>query len=648
MAKMDAESVDVIVCDPPYGLEFMGKNWDRLDGGDADAGFASDPNWMPRTGENRNGMYNAVKRPRYGKMTRNLMVPESEADKARLAKYGDSYAGRRSRAPDLSKGNRVIGKGGGAGFTKATGKPDSRTQNEGGSWFGGREGAAPNYYGSPNVRCRKCDKWKISGGHDGKGNTLGCQCEAPDFPNVKMIYAQVMQEWHYKWAVEAFRVLKPGGHLLSFGGTRTYHRMVSGIEDAGFEIRDTIVWLYGSGFPKSLDAERAIAEEQCTLPGRHYGHAVPKKDPRPDDHVCPATPDSLTRLGYGTSLKPAHEPIVVARKPLEGTVAANVLRYGTGALNIDACRIGGAPSPSAAMRAQARRSGKHPEAIGKHADAEAQGRLDDRSSFEAYSADKPGERLGRWPANVILSHAPGCELVGKKVVGQGERLATNSENDNPVMPPDRGWNQNSMTRGATNSPDNYGEEEIDDFLCVDSCPVAELDRQSGVGVSHNAPRGFGMGYHGGEGIDVSGRGHDDFGGVSRFFYVAKASRSEREYGLGLPLKCMKCERAKTEGKEPHTDGEHIFSSHPTVKPVDLMRYLVTLVTPPGGTVLDPFLGSGTTGIAARIAGFNFIGIEREAEYMEIARARIEAWKNPPSFKPELEQEIEAPAEDFFA
>lgn len=140
---------------------------------------------------------------------------------------------------------------------------------------------------------------------------------------------------------EAWRILKPGGHLLAFGGTRTYHRMVCAIEDAGFEIRDMIDWVYGSGFPKSHDTERAIALRTCRFPGRHHARELPAPDKRqPNDHVCPPTPESFPWLGYGTALKPAHEPIVLARKPLsEPSVAANVLRWGTGAINIDDCRI---------------------------------------------------------------------------------------------------------------------------------------------------------------------------------------------------------------------------------------------------------------------------------------------------------------------
>ena len=290
---------------------------------------------------------------------------------------------------------------------------------------------------------------------------------------------------------EVMRVLKPGAHLLSFGGTRTYHRMVVNIEDAGFEIRDQIQWLYGSGFPKSLDVSKAIDKA-----------AGVQFDARPASGVGFMTPDGkggynttknqLTRAGestdaakqwdgWGTALKPANEPIVVARKPLsEKTVAANVLKWGTGALNIERCRV--------------------------------------------------GETVETWPKS--RSYAPGQIQPG----GVGETQKTGNI-------PNGRWPAN---------------------LIFDEEAGKMLDEQSG--------------------------------GASRFFYAAKASRKERGEG----------------------------NNHPTVKPISLMRYLVRLVTPPGGIVMDPFMGSGTTGIAAKAEGFGFVGIEREPEYMKIAEARIAA------------------------
>ena len=253
---------------------------------------------------------------------------------------------------------------------------------------------------------------------------------------------------------EALRVLKPGGHLLAFGAARTYHRMTCAIEDAGFEIRDSIHWIYGSGFPKSLDVSKAIdkaagAEREVVGIKKRQGRSGGiMGSPRDIEQAVtiPATIPATIWQGWGTALKPAHEPIVVARKPLIGTVAANVLEHGTGALNIDACRIG---------------------------------------------------EWKRWPANIVF----------------------------------------------------------------DDDAAAELEE-------------------------------------ARYFYCAKASKKERNAGL---------------------DG--FTSTHPTVKPLALMRYLIRLVTPPGGLVLDPFLGSGTTAVAAILEGFDWKGCEMTDEYWPIIEAR---------------------------
>jgi DNA modification methylase/transcriptional regulator with XRE-family HTH domain len=360
---------------------------------------------------------------------------------------------------------------------------------------------------------------------------------------------------------EVLRVLKPGGHLLAFAGTRTQHRMAVQIEDAGFEIRDMIAWVYGSGFPKSLDVSKAIDKHggasvawfgpwfrkwrtEHGITQKQVAALFPSKTggltgcvanwelgfnlPTPDqfnlirdtfglpfdsieaaerevvaqqrgtvlavapgqdndrssttlDITAPATPAAQQWAGWGTALKPALEPITVARKPLVGTVAANVLEHGTGAINVDGCRV--------------------------------------------------GTSTGRWPANLI--HDGSDEVVGlfpdaRSSCGGGNRIAGES------------W--------------------------------------------------FGNGADGGR-----SQQYYDSGSAARFFYCAKASKTDRGEGNG----------------------------HPTVKPTELMRYLCRLVTPPGGVVLDPFMGSGSTGKAAVLEGFQFIGIEREAEYLEIARGRIQ-------------------------
>ena len=353
------------------------------------------------------------------------------------------------------------------------------------------------------------------------------------------------KKWDYDvpsveiWA-ECMRVLKPGGHLLAFAGTRTQHRMAVRIEDAGFEIRDMIAWVYGSGFPKSLDVSKAI--DKATGADREVVGTNPNH--RPVSGVAydgvyqggntgaatitaPATEAARLWQGWGTALKPALEPITVARKPLTGTVAENVLAHGTGALNIDGCRVG-------------------TETVGWGG---ARGGSDDptQSKGRNYRLGEGKARPveGRWPANLIHS----------------------------------------------------GEDGVTDLL----------------------------------------------GSAARFFYCAKASKRDRDEGLeGFAAKDSTVQNASGRRFNPVCDntGKRIqvcgcgacewskatnpkrANTHPTVKPTDLMRYLCRLVTPPGGVVLDPFMGSGSTGKAAMLEGFRFIGCELSPEYLEIAKARI--------------------------
>lgn len=315
---------------------------------------------------------------------------------------------------------------------------------------------------------------------------------------------------------EALRVLKPGGHLLSFGGTRTYHRMVINIEDAGFEIRDQIMWIYGSGFPKSHN-----------MPG-----------------------------GLGTALKPANEPICLARKPIsEKTVASNVLKHGTGAMNIDESRVG----TETIKHSQDKKSFQKWK------------ELDGRQKKEVENTG-PTFHQGRWPANVIFD-----EEAGKILDQQSGELGKS-----------KGGNSKNVSNKV------YGKYQD------------ELDKK---------PCGFG-----------------DSGGASRFFYCAKTSNSERNAGLeefpekqasGLPMRSRDGERGGKgiDGSETDRTSKK-KNHHPTVKPIKLMTYLIRLITPPNGIVLDPFMGSGSTGIAAAADGFKFIGIEKEEEYFKISQKRI--------------------------
>ena len=331
------------------------------------------------------------------------------------------------------------------------------------------------------------------------------------------------------WA-EVMRVLKPGGHVVAFSGTRTYHRLACAVEDAGFEIRDMLSWLYGSGFPKSHDVSKGIdkaagAARDVVGPRRFANGTSPRAtaknfgvgdlDARSPTHgmeTAPATPDAQQWTGWGTALKPACEPIVFARKPLDGTVAGNVLTHGTGALNIDACRVG-----------------TETHVIKGGGGGAGTGWGEKREINE--------ERTGRFPANVL--HDGSDEVVGAFPDSAGQQGDV------------RGTEPSSPTNGI------YG---------------------GFAGRPAQAKRGD----------EVS---------AARFFYSSKADATDR---LG--------------------------SKHPTVKPTDLMRWLVRLVTPPGGTVLDPFAGSGSTGVACIAEGFDAILIEREAEYVADINRRI-AWAN---------------------
>ena len=312
---------------------------------------------------------------------------------------------------------------------------------------------------------------------------------------------------------EALRVLKPGGYLLSFGGSRTYHRMAVNIEDAGFEIRDQIMWVYGSGFPKSLNISKAMdkaagAEREVigVVPSRsptsqatNWGNKgvdkwhEEKKGTHDMEITKPATPEAQQWEGWGSALKPAHEPIVVARKPLIGTIVENVLEHGTGGLNIDGCRV------------------------------QTDEKLVSGGNLVSHSAD---ERTG--------------QALGMFQQGTENTFVQNPKGRYPA---------NFIHDGSDEVVSLFPEEN------------------------------------------------------ARFFYCAKASQQEKHLGL---------------------EGEDL-NIHPTVKPVDLMKYLCRLITPPNGVVLDLFMGSGTTGIAATQEGFNFVGIEMNEEYIKIANHRISHW-----------------------
>ena len=561
------------------------------------------------------------------------------------------------------------------------------------------------------------------------------------------------------WA-QVLRVLKPGGHLLAFSGSRTYHRMTVAIEDAGFEIRDSIHWNYGQGFPKSLNIKKSAGDkvcqcevkwsygtgqeipehevrdvrsgnvpqtartesregavlltglpeqstpttrreklraaqvrcgepcvegrsnaqtpegelqrcEVCPLPAKvandgsqgwvHHGTSSsdggvdrsatiengsgephqpqPLGQPQgelgtvPEQRgsqaggvwpLCAGCGKPIIPSGLGTALKPSHEPICVARKPLIGTVAQNVLTYGTGALNIDGSRVG-----TDEVITNHSRSAESAVSKGKYGDSTAQ---------ETHQT--AGQALGRWPANTILTHSPDCEQVGV-----AEDTMTG------------GFGNGGIGIGTTGSPDGSGRGAewqnksvtVPVWECAEGCPVKELDGQSGVskdgvavkrnGVTSNGVTGWGKAPVG----TPNAGGYGGQGGASRFFtqteyteidwpvflYYAKASKSERNAGLeGLPAKIVNEETPPgTKGaNSPRAGagrGGAVNNFHPTVKPVELMRHLIRLVTPPGGKVLDPFLGSGTTAVAAILEGCDWVGCEMTEDYWPIIEARTE-------------------------
>lgn len=348
------------------------------------------------------------------------------------------------------------------------------------------------------------------------------------------------------WA-ECLRVLKPGGHLLAFSSARTYHRMACAIEDAGFEVRDQIMWIYGSGFPKSMNIAKQLEK-------------VPVED-TPDWVEC--HDDRAQWLanwsGWGTALKPAHEPICMARKPLAGTVAQNVMAHGTGGINIDGCRVPTATDADADAKGYAE----------KFASVVGLGSNRNGAAYGEWTGERQGSAspLGRWPANVVHDGSP--EVV--------------------AMFPD--------STGAGGSVPN----------------VKVTGYGDGIGTGKSD-------YLGGERTKVD----SGSGSAARFFYSPKASRKDRNEGIGGCCEPAVGTGATMRERENADWSKRNGNHHPTVKPTDLMRYLCRLVTPPGGLVLDPFMGSGSTGKAAVLEGFRFVGIEREADYVAIATARIQA------------------------
>ena len=467
---------------------------------------------------------------------------------------------------------------------------------------------------------------------------------------------------------ECMRVLKPGGHLLSFAGSRTYHRMAVRIEDAGFEIRDQIMWIYGSGFPKSHNIGKAVDKiegNQRVVVGENPN--VRKADSqkntvfeggfKEDDTITKGNSDWE---GWGTALKPAHEPIVMARKPFKGNVANNVLEWGTGAINIDGCRVGN-------------------ERVSTHSNGS--GNTGDKGIYSSFGNQQGSEeREGRFPANIIFE----CTCDNPKVVADKYDIRAYNDYKNTF----KSYEENNSVTGE------YQIKDVETTKVIHTdpnCPCYILDQQSGNkksskrGAHNNKKTEHTNTYTPLNAMYSDDNTYGDEGGASRFFYCPKASKKDRDEGMpeGVPqftgrprredgsviykethpeewaeAMAKKDRKDKTslagaeeklqelngpkqiKGRDAGQDSRSVahkarptarMNIHPTVKPTDLMGYLIRLVTPKGGIVLDPFMGSGSTGKAAVLEGMDFVGIERELEYYEIAKQRIEFETNKRKF-----------------
>ena len=491
LRTLPENSVDAIVTDPPYGLEFMGNEWDAP-WKSAGAGFSK-----PGIGE------------------RAIKWPSFSSTKA----YGNS--------------------------------------NPTCSVCGGRA------RGEKKCEC-ETPQWKPIGKRRNPDNE-GLPSDVTSSGMASQM--KLLQEWNQAWATECLRILKPGGHLLAFSGSRTYHRLAAAVEDAGFEIRDQIMWVYGSGFPKSHNISKALdkmAGEEPEIVGvspnwreskrnREQFGSMEVRGENAGLITKPSSDEAKKWEGWGTALKPSHEPIVVARKPVEGTVAENIRKWGVGGLNIDGCRV----------EFESEEDKKESTEKNQHADFDST--MGGNQVYGDYSMLKPQNYNppGRWPANLM----------------------------------------------------HDGSQEV-------------LDLFPETGKSQGGRSGNSKAYEGGFKMEHYGDkkpGFFDSGSAARFFYCPKASKRDRNEGCeNIESKPFTTSQPYGEGAEARAEGNARGNpnNHPTVKPTELMRYLCRLVTPPGGTVLDPFLGSGSTGKAAVIEGFSFIGIDLSPEYTAIAKARI--------------------------
>jgi len=635
MREMPADSVDAIVTDPPYALPggFMGKSWDNFDGRE-DVGFGY---WLAGFTDGE-GCFR-IQRHERGTHACGFQIKLRRDDKAVLERI-----------------RRFVGHGVISDCDDASGgsAPQAKycVQDKAGC-----EALVGLFRRFPLTAKKAIDfevwadaVWEWL--ERPRGNRWSGQADQSRAASLKSRLENVrkytdipwsghrFQDWARLWAAECFRVAKPGAHLLAFGGTRTYHRLACAIEDAGWEIRDCVMWVYGSGFPKSHDVSKAIdkaagAEREPGVPGPHYdkrgpgsgsecyGDGIRSKDTALV--TAPATDAARQWEGWGTALKPAWEPVIVARKPLIGTVAENVLAYGTGGLNIDGCRVG--------TDGGTRRDGK--------------GNEPNDSGWENMRGHGVATvNAGRWPANVIHDGsdevtdlfpetksgiAVGTNASPGAIYGSGNGLASQSKGcdcmgygdsgsaarffqECPIDEQDAQETEQCKGRWPANVIHD-GSDEVTGLFpeTTSGQPMNRMHTDPGRNVASGASKG-GEYFHSGFG---------DSGSAARFFYCAKASKRDRDEGCeGMPIgdAPASARSIPAEGRQ-NALGQPRSNHHPTVKPTSLMRYLCRLITPPCGTVLDPFMGSGSTGKAAILEGFNFIGIDREAEYCAIAEAR---------------------------
>jgi DNA modification methylase len=601
-------SVDSVVTDPPYGLEFMGKDWDGADG-----------------------------------FRRSLNPNDAGRDNA---------FGRTSRtSPEYRTTSKAKAGMSGTGYTD-----------------GAERLERPSHMGGLNPKCRNCDKWQRGGNP--------CRCDAPDFPNERLPRLHTFQRWCEAWATECLRVLKPGGHLLAFGGTRTWHRLACAVEDAGFEVRDSIAWMYGSGFSKGglLGNKAGLEWCECGPNALPYSHAHSADLPRVRQDIHPSavarsegqdavllTPvqRGSERPGVGQARPQGTGSLVVRGGSVGSGEDAWGAEPGMGGRHVSGARQGlpdGAEAGAPTGQSERLRGGAP---VGHGGDDRAPGRaaggsaphqpgpggqptgelealpgphepLDDGArrgrvgcprcggldpAFRGFSttlkpafepvvvARKPP--AGTVAANVLAWGTGALNVDGCRIEG-GERplIISKSEDSTGIL----GNGLNGSSHGGSTTAGRWPANVV-----LDESQAAALDEQSGESTSQGGSRtasrgatqgasngGMQGGYNLGAGGDYQPYG--DTGGASRFFYVAKADATER----------------------PRVNG----TAHPTVKPLSLMRWLVRLVTPPGGTVLEPFAGSGTTVEACIIEGFQCIAIEREADYLPLIRQRIDRRRDP--------------------